>query len=81
MSEVNRAGKHTICLAEGLKLFLEEEFLCDLCGEILTPKTVTLPLHSGFLALDGKKKGYFCACCQLQADNIKFPAENELKGK
>lgn len=55
MSELNRAGKHTTSLAEGLKLFLEEEFLCDLCSEILTPKSVTLPFHSRFLALNGKK--------------------------
>lgn len=54
VSEVNRAGKHTSCLAEDLKLFLEEVFLCDLCGEVLTPKSVTLPLHSSFLALNEK---------------------------
>lgn len=55
VSEVNRAGKHTLCLAKDLKLFLEEVFLCDLCGEVLTPKSVTLLLHSSFLALNGKK--------------------------
>lgn len=29
-----------------------------------------------------EKKGFYCyTCCQLQTDNIKSPAENELKGK
>lgn len=71
VSEVNRAGKHTLCLAEDLKLFLEEVFLCDLCGEVLTPKSVTLLLHSSFLALNGKKPVfYFYTCYQLQTHNI-----------
>lgn len=43
-----------LCLSEDLKLFLEEVLPCDLCGELLTPKGVTLPLHYNFLALNDK---------------------------
>lgn len=43
-----------LCLAEDLKLFLEEVLPCDLCGELLTPKGVTLPLHYNFLCLNDK---------------------------